>query len=193
VRSSRLFSLVLGCIGVSAFAQSLPPLFSNPLASDLHIGMTQREVESLAHVGFKEGRTKRVVAIGLESGRHPISVTVSKKTMKVVEVSASMSKPYSIDEVIPLVDGFTNAKAIQSGSLLHHVGVFASDKRDGWVLCTNVDHVFTYQTWTTRGGSTEAAIALVDLRWLDSELSRLRKMQSRLGTRIGEDVPALCR
>jgi transposase-like protein len=191
---NHLFALVIACAAQQAIAQSLPPLFDNPAVRDLRLGMAQREVESSFRVGFKEAGDLRVAGIGLGTAREPVTVVVDRRTMKVVRISATTPTAYTVDEVTPHIAGFTRVETIATGSLLHYVyGGFSTDLGEGKMLCTDTNRAFAYQSWTERDGVRKTVLAIVDLRWLDQQLSRSRSIQARTGQRFGHDVPTPCR
>jgi predicted DNA-binding transcriptional regulator AlpA len=176
-----------------AQAQSLPAVFEEPFFSKFRLGVHYKQAEKLAAGGFREIGSIRIMTISKPSAPAYVKFIANRRTGKVTSITAVAKATVTAEQVIATMSNYTKSIQIEPGTLLDSTMTRHSDL-PSVILCTSSNqYAVTYQLVNNNSFPPFTKIGVVNLAWLEEQLTEFRELEKKLGDVSRQDVRNVCK
>ncbi len=187
----------LGIAPLDIRAQSLPPVFDDPFLSEFQLGMNYKQAEKLVRSGRREGGFREIGSVRLMGIRKPLedlsaNFVANKRTGKITHIAAITNEDLTVEQVIAVLPNYTKSIQIEPGTLMDSTWTRHSNL-PSIVLCTSGNqYAVTYQYITHSRFSPFTKVGIVDLAWLEEQLTEFRELNKKMGDTRAKDLRGVC-
>ncbi len=172
----KQLSLIFGTVLMFphfCFAQPLAVTVGVTELEALSLGMTQKYIEKIFGIGFKQSNTRNVGGLFLKNPSDQvnlINLTVDSSTLKLVSVDVSL-KTISLLEDFRKIFHLNSFQSVQAYSDLHMQSLFMSHGHTAEITCANSEQIFYFQSFNNQEKSNfKGAFGVIDVDWFRAQV-----------------------
>jgi hypothetical protein len=184
---------VLVFVPVVVQAQSIPAVFEDPFVSKFRLGANYKQAEKFASGGFRAIGSIRIMSISKPAAPMFVEFIANRRTGKVTSITAVAKATVTAEQVIATMPNYTKSIQIEPGTLLDSTMTRHSDL-PSVILCTSGNqYAVTYQLINKNNVRPFTKIGVVNLAWLEEQLTEFRELKKKLGDNSKQDVRNVCK